>query len=154
MMNRIHIAGLILCLLFATLLSAQNQEEAAIKKVISTLFESMQRGDTATMRSCFDVHSRLQSALLHPKNQKTMLVTESIDSFLVQVQHIHAETLHIEERITRYDIKIDNPLASVWADYEFYLNGKLVHTGVDAFQLFKAESGWKIIQICDTRKRK
>ena len=62
-------------------------------------------------------------------------------------------TVKIEERITNYDIKIDDPLASVWAEYEFYIDGKLSHKGVDAFQLFKSNAGWKIIQICDTRRK-
>lgn len=34
-------------------------------------------------------------------------------------------------------------MANVWADYEFYVNGKLLHKGVDAFQLFCENNSWK-----------
>jgi hypothetical protein len=143
-----------LILLFSSTVYSQKSNEKVIKKTIITLFNAMQKGDTATMRSCFDNNARLQTALFNSKTQKTMLLTESIDSFLIQVKSIRVDSILIEERITHYDIKIDDPMASVWADYEFYLNGKLLHTGIDAFHLFKAANGWKIIQICDTRKRK
>jgi hypothetical protein len=153
-MRGIVLLIVILNVLCIPLVHSQNQDELAIKQAITTLFNAMRKGDTATMRSCFDPEARLQTAVFNSKTQKAILNTESIDSFLVQVKSIRIDTMHIEERITHYDIKIDDPMASVWADYEFYLNEKVLHIGVDAFQLFKSANGWKIIQICDTRKRK
>jgi hypothetical protein len=39
------------------------------------------------------------------------------------------------------------PLAVVWAPYEFQLNGKTTHCGVDVFNLVKAEGRWKIASL-------
>ena len=44
-------------------------------------------------------------------------------------------------------------IAIVWCDYEFLIDSKLSHKGVDVFQLFYSDNGWKIIQICDTRRK-
>jgi hypothetical protein len=38
-------------------------------------------------------------------------------------------------------------IAVVWADYDFHLNGKFSHCGIDAINLVKAEKSWKIAGI-------
>ncbi|MEM0542129.1 hypothetical protein WFZ85_05850 [Flavobacterium sp. j3] len=54
-----------------------------------------------------------------------------------------------------YTIQVDGEMAHAWTPYEFYVNGKFSHKGVNAFTLFKdgslEASGWKIIHIVDTR---
>ncbi|MFZ4799040.1 MAG: nuclear transport factor 2 family protein [Bacteroidia bacterium] len=148
-MKNLFLIVLLLCNLFT---KAQTPNDD-IKKVIQTLFVAMQQGDSTLANSCFDGSAHLQTALFDKKTNKTKLINEPLDSFLFQVNSIKKLTVKIEERITNYDIKIDDPLASVWAEYEFYIDGKLSHKGVDAFQLFKSNAGWKIIQICDTRRK-
>ena len=37
--------------------------------------------------------------------------------------------------------------------FAFYLDDKFSHCGVDAFQLFKGNTGWEIFQLTDTRKK-
>jgi hypothetical protein len=131
----------------------QQQEEHAIKDVVINLFKAMQQGDTLTVRNYFDSTAHLHTALVNPTTGKTKLETEQIDDFVKAIASIRERSLVIEERIVKWDIKTDYPMASVWADYEFYVNGKFSHRGVDAFQLFKSANGWKIIQICDTRRK-
>jgi hypothetical protein len=144
----------LVCLLLATINTmAQKAEQSAIKQTINNLFIALQQGDSVLARTCFDSTARLQTALINPKTGITKLENESVAEFLQQIAKIQKSGQNLEERITSYDIKIDLPLASVWATYEFYINEHLSHKGVDAFQLFKTKDGWKIIQICDTRKK-
>ncbi|MES2560788.1 MAG: nuclear transport factor 2 family protein [Bacteroidota bacterium] len=131
----------------------QQAEEIAIKQVVLNLFTAMQQGDTTAARNCFDSTAHLHTALIKPTTGKTKLEMETLDAFIKIVGSFRSRNLQIEERIVKWDIKTDFPMASVWADYEFYVSGKLSHKGVDAFQLFKASDGWKIIQICDTRRK-
>lgn len=143
-----------ICFTVATISTfAQQREEAAIKEVVINLFSAMQQGDTLKARNYFDSKAHLYTALLNPTTGQTTLETEQLDDFIKAVAGIRQRNLFIEERIVQWDIKVDLPMASVWADYEFYVNGKFSHRGVDAFQLFKSAKGWKIIQICDTRRK-
>lgn len=48
------------------------------------------------------------------------------------------------ERIWNPDIRIDGLIATVRAPYDFWIDGKLNHCGIDAFDLIKTEEGWKI----------
>jgi hypothetical protein len=59
-----------------------------------------------------------------------------------------------DERIEFNDIKIDGPMASIWMPYQFYRGENFSDCGVNSFQLYKAEKGWKIIYLVDTRRKK
>jgi hypothetical protein len=144
---------LLLILLIAPNWIFAQVHENKIKQTILLFFEGMQKSDTSIINNCLHKTARFQTALLNNKTNVTSLENEPVDSFLLQVLTIRERNLQIEERITQFDIKVDYPMASVWADYEFYVNGKLSHKGVDAFQLFYENGNWKIIQVCDTRKR-
>jgi hypothetical protein len=56
------------------------------------------------------------------------------------------------ERIWDQKVLEHGPIAVVWANYDFRLDGKLSHCGIDSFQMLKTESGWKISAVSDTRK--
>jgi len=43
-------------------------------------------------------------------------------------------------------------VAMVWAEFDFHLNGKFSHCGIDSFTLLKTSSGWKIAAIADTHE--
>jgi hypothetical protein len=143
---------LFILLIYSNFAIAQVHENN-IKTTILNFFEGMQKSDTSIIKSCLHKTARFQTALLNNKTNITTLENEPVDSFLLQVLTIKKRNLQIEERIIQFDIKVDFPMASVWADYEFYVNNKFSHKGVDAFQLFYENGNWKIIQICDTRKR-
>lgn len=110
----------------------------------------MRAGDSTALRSTFDASARLQTAFTN-KEGKPMLSNENMDEFARAVGTPHEEVY--DERIWSYDVRIDGRLASAWTEYSFFLGDKLSHCGVNAFQLFKGENGWKITQITDTRRR-
>jgi hypothetical protein len=58
-----------------------------------------------------------------------------------------------DEQILSFEIRIDGQMATAWTPYKFYLDKTFSHCGVNAFQLFKSENGWKIISILDTRRK-
>jgi hypothetical protein len=57
------------------------------------------------------------------------------------------------EAIKFKGFNIEQELATVWTPYTFYLNGKILHCGTNAFQLVKTTEGWKIQYILDTRRK-
>ena len=40
----------------------------------------------------------------------------------------------------------------VWAPYEFWLDGKSHHCGIDVFEMVKNDSGWKIANLMWTHE--
>lgn len=129
-----------------TVASSENE----VKKVIQQLFEGMRKGDSTLVRGVFYKGARLQTTATD-KAGKPVLREESIDNFVKAVGTPHKEVY--DERLSGYDIKIDDNLAIAWTPYEFYVGSTFSHRGVNVFQLFKSETGWKIIGIADTRRK-
>lgn len=120
-------------------------DEAAIRNVVLGLMQAMHENNGSAIKSYFAAEGRLLST---ESTGKVNVLT--VDGFAKMINESPKGSL--EEKITSMDIKIDEYLASVWAGYDFYLNNSLHHCGVDAFQMIKTASGWKILQIADTRK--
>lgn len=125
-------------------------QETDVKKSITTFFEGMHTSDTLKIKSvCSD--TMLLQSVSEGKNG-TKLVTEKVSEFYKSIAEIPAG-MKIEERLLDYKIQIDGAMAHAWTPYEFYINGKLSHKGVNSFQLFKDNGIWKIIYIVDTRRK-
>ncbi|TRW24326.1 nuclear transport factor 2 family protein [Flavobacterium zepuense] len=141
-------AALLLLILGVQSICAQESE---VKKSIQTFFEALQTRDTTKMQSVCYKHLILESIEEHRGQGR--LDFEAASEFYRQIARI-PEDKAIEERLLSYKIQIDGTLAHVWAPYEFYIDGKLSHSGVNSFQLFYDEGIWKIVYIIDTRRKK
>ena len=54
------------------------------------------------------------------------------------------------ERMWDPEVRIDGPVATLWAPYDFYSGTEFNHCGTDAFQLAKSPRGWKVVLISYT----
>ncbi|SFG57239.1 nuclear transport factor 2 family protein [Pedobacter insulae] len=126
-----------------------NQEEDAVKQTINNLFDGMRNSDSTFLRKAFTPKSIMQT--IATRDGKAMVRTESVDGFIKSVSAPHPEKY--DERIVFTKVLIDGNLASVWTDYKFYVGDKFSHCGVNSFQLFKGDDGWKIIYLIDTRRK-
>lgn len=54
------------------------------------------------------------------------------------------------ERIWEAQVMVQGNLAQVWAPYDFHLDGKLSHCGIDSFSLVRGPGGWRIAGISYT----
>lgn len=141
---------LLLILTFAgTTVFAQN-DESAVKQAVDRLFQAMKRSDTVLLRQAFTREPLLQT-VIDRGTAGVQVVTEPLDSMVALLGRPHAEVY--DERIRFDAIRIDGPLATVWAPYRFYLGERFSHCGVDAFQLVKQNGEWRIQYIIDTRRR-
>lgn len=127
------------------------QEEKAIKQSISVFFEGLQTSDTLKIQSVCHKEMKLQS--ITEKNTVGGLSYQSNSDFYKSVGAI-PKNLKIEERLLSYNIQIDGTMANVWTPYEFYINEKLSHIGVNSFTLLLENNIWKIVHIIDTRRKK
>lgn len=129
-------------------LQAQQQE---VQHSIEIFFEGFHQKDTVKIKSvCADkiiLQSIRESAV---KGNK--LSDENTKEFYKSIASIPSN-MKFQEKILSYAIEIDGTMAHVWAPYEFYLNDKLSHSGVNTFTLFKEKDSWKIIYLIDTRRK-
>lgn len=129
---------------------ASYAQEKEVKDAIGTFFKGLHASDTLQIRSACDNAIVLQT--IKSSNLKAGVENQNMKNFLQSIALL-PKTIKIEERLLSYDIKTDGPLAHAWTPYEFYINGKLSHTGVNSFTLIYTDGQWKIIHIIDTRTK-
>lgn len=141
---------LVIALVATSFVSSAQTAEDSIKMTINKLFDGMKASDAAAIKAAFTDSAILQS--VGNKNGKLTIENEVVADFadFVAKQPKGAA----DERITYDVIKIDGPLAMVWAQYKFYFNGVFSHCGVDSFQMIKIDGVWKIQYLIDTRRKK
>jgi len=132
-------------------LSAQSEQVQEIKGVIKLFFKGLQNGDTIAIKKTVSETVILQTAYFNNEGESIMK-TDDFNKFIQSVGSKKPDDIW-EERLSSYNIQIDGNMANVWTPYEFYLNYKLSHCGVNSFQLFNDGEKWKIIYLIDTRRR-
>lgn len=139
-------------LTFVTLSFVTNAQTAedSIKITISKLFDGMKNSDAALLKAAFADSAILQT-ITNGKDGKIIIESDKLEDFAGIVSKMPKGDA--DERITYDVIKIDGPLAIVWAPYKFYYKGNFSHCGVDSFQLVKINGEWKIQYLIDTRKK-
>ena len=129
---------------------AQQRDIEAVEQVIYNLFEGMYKGDSSLVHRCFSDDLRMYTTFINPDG-KDQLRAGSLEGFLTAVGTPHDQIWN--EKISNLKIDVDAGLAHAWMDYEFYLDQKFSHCGINAMQLVKLDGEWKIIHLIDTRKK-
>jgi hypothetical protein len=150
-MNYLRIALTLALFTLANIVYGQkNNEEEGIKKAINALFDGMRKSDSTLMRTAFNPQAILQT-IVKTKAGTTEVRSTDLNLFIKSIAKPHAEIY--DERIVFTKILIDDALASVWTDYQFYIGDKFSHCGVNSFQLVKVNNDWKIVYLIDTRRK-
>lgn len=139
-------------LLFLTLFSMQctHAQEADVQKAVTDFFVAFHAKDTTSMRAAFH-----KDVLLHSISEKPSgagVEVETAKEMLESIASIPAG-VQFEERLLSWKIDIDGSMAHVWTPYEFYIDGKRSHGGVDSFTMIKDGGMWKILYLVDTRRK-
>ncbi len=128
---------------------APDAEIDQVKKVVEQLFEGMRQGEARLLQPLFHTQARLLTVL--EKEGVASLEETPIEEFIKAAGKPHEKTW--DERIGDPVVRIDGPMATVWAPYTFYLGETFSHCGVNSFLLYLSSEGWKILQITDTRRK-
>lgn len=129
---------------------ASSVDEKAVRQVIDDMFDGMRAGDGDKVASLF-VDGVVAKRAGTNREGIPRLGNTPISDFVAAVNQPHDQIW--DERIWNVDIKIDGRLASAWMNFVFYLGDSFSHCGVNSFQFFKGDDGWKIISLADTSQR-
>lgn len=143
---------LVLFLLVSFRLNAQTDDKIAAKQAVVQFFEGFHKKDSIMMQQVVYKDIILQTAFTNEKGE-AILRTDDAKGFIKAIVN-RAESPTWNEKILSYNVQVDGTMANVWTPYEFWLDGKFLHCGVNSFQLFKDSGTWKIIYLIDTRRKK
>lgn len=143
--RRVYVLALAACLLPAGRVAAQG-DSAAITGVVDKLFEGMRTRDTALMRSLFVSEARMLGL-----TQQGTVRASPIDGWLSGVGRSTPDAPW-RERTWDHMIRVEGNIAQAWMQYDFHVGDRFSHCGVDALDLIRVGSEWKIVSVMDTRR--
>ena len=143
---------IIAALLISSFCQAQTNNEEAVINTVKQLFNGMRAKDTAMVRGVFHPTMARLYSTGYTADYIPSVAEGNLNKFIAGVTRAGNKLL--DERITYYEVRVDDNLATVWAPYEFYLDSVFSHCGVNAFQLVNTADGWKILTITDSRRNK
>lgn len=130
---------------------SSNAQKQEIQETIEVFFQGFHQRDSAKIKSVCSDKMILQS-ISENSIKGNKLNGESLKEFYKSIASIPSN-MKFQEKILSYSTQIDGSMAHVWTPYEFYINDKLSHSGVNAFTLFKEKKSWKVIYLIDTRRK-
>ena len=134
----------VVTLLGAPDLDAQADEERAVIEAAQAVFDAMEALDAEAFRNAVVPDGFLLSVGPGTTRRTTR------DDFAANIAR---QTRPMIERMWDPEVRIDGPVATLWAAYDFYSATEFSHCGTDAFQLVKTAEGWKVVVITYTSQQ-
>jgi hypothetical protein len=136
-----RVIPIVIAVLLTTTLSAQsaNSEKDAVLKAVQIFFETMAAKDVEGARAILQPQGRFHA--MRMRDGKPDVRAFANEEYLADLQ---ASKQRMRERIWNPEVSVHGLIATFRAPYDFWIDGKLSHCGIDAFDLIKTGVGWKI----------
>ncbi len=121
-----------------------NAEEQAVTDVIKQFFVSLEKQDTVLYKQLVFSEGQIWRI-----NNKREPASHSVRYFQDDLKSFDPEKT-LQEKPLSFDIEVHKGIAIAWVPYEFHLDGKFSHCGVDTFTLIKVDANWKIVNLSYT----
>jgi hypothetical protein len=119
----------------------------AILGAVHTLVDAWREANVMKAESV--LHKDYRAESWQECAQGRYVFVETRDQLLAQIAKLRPGLwdVHLLSTMVNMD---SNGLAVVWANYEFYFDGKADHCGHESYTLIHTPAGWKIINFADS----
>jgi ketosteroid isomerase-like protein len=126
--------------------AAADTDETAIVAQIERFFDAMRAQDPATIKAILLDDTTFSAQRADADGAKLARIPGK--DFAERV----AGQKGLDERMWDPVVMRRGPIAMVWAPYEFRLDGKTTHCGIDVFDMVKVEGTWRIAHLMWTQE--
>jgi hypothetical protein len=120
-------------------------DSTAVVAAVDRLFDAMAHRDTTAARAVLMPGSQLIS--IRPGAEPAAPRRQADSTFL---RSLAGGGPRLLERMWTPAVLVHGAIAVVWAPYDFHIDGKFSHCGVDTFGLVRTATGWQISGISYT----
>ena len=117
----------------------KDDDKAAVIAAMQKFFDTMASRDVEGARSVLMADGKLFA--VRDQNGEPTARASSLQDYL---DGLGKRKQEYRERMWNPEVRIHGPIAALWTPYDFWVDGKFSHCGVDAFDLIKTPEGWKI----------
>lgn len=124
-----------------------DSDKAAVVAVVQAFLDAMQHKDVEAFRM-----TMLPDGAVHSVDMRAGRETQPVRGRATadDVQWLATTPDALLERIWDPDVRVHRRIATLWAPYDFWLNGAFSHCGIDIFTLVRTDVGWRISAIAYT----
>jgi Putative lumazine-binding len=117
----------------------KEDDKAAVIAAVQKFFDTMASRDVEGARSVLMADGKLFA--VRDQNGQPTARGGSMQDYL---DGLGKRKQEYRERMWSPEVRIHGPIAALWTPYDFWVDGKFSHCGIDAFDLIKTPDGWKI----------
>lgn len=139
------VAWLVACLVAAPCAAqapaATAAAEADVIATVQRLFDAMATCDASAARAV-TVGDGVLFRMVDTPEGPTRLGHGTLEAFAASLEGCRRRML---ERMWAPEVRVHGDIASLWAPYDFWLDGAFSHCGIDSFDLARTADGWRIV---------
>lgn len=120
-------------------------EEDAILKAVGSVFEGINTKDRDLILSVM-----AENSVLFATGKRDDISFARPSTGAQFAQQVSAGDRKFLERMFETQVRFQEGVATVWANYDFHVDGTFSHCGVDTFTLVKTAGGWKVASLVYT----
>jgi Putative lumazine-binding len=117
--------------------AASTADREAVVATVQKFFDTMASTDVAEARRILLPDGRFFAVRDDRPEPRAATMQAYLDGLATRKQNYR-------ERMWEPEVRIHGAIAVVWTRYDFWIDGKFSHCGVDAFDLVKTPEGWMI----------
>ena len=121
-----------------TLAQSQTQDERDVIAVAQKLFDTMASCDAAAARAISMPEGRLYRLVT---GAEPAVRSTTLEEFTASLAKCGRKML---ERMWQPQVRVHKGIATLWAPYDFWLDGAFSHCGIDSFEFVKTAEGWEL----------
>lgn len=126
----------------------QGADETAVVAAVEAFLDALNAKDGPRLAATMTPNAVIRSVAENPRSGPVAVRTA--EEFVASVAQSPNE---LRERIRDPEVRIRGRIATVWAPYDFWIDGAFSHCGIDAFSLVETENGWRISSVAYTTER-
>jgi hypothetical protein len=111
-------------------------------EVIDHFFDAMRNRDVAAMRALMSADGMIYG--YRESAEGLTIVRRSHSEYL---DNLAAGTEQLVERYWEPSVLLHGRLATVWTPYDFHVDGRFSHCGINNFSLLRTDTGWIITGV-------
>ena len=144
MSKQILLSLALLSMLVAGNANSEDREHDAILTLMDQAFDAVGSSDPDDMRAIQLAEGTSLSFRPHPDGEPGELEMRMATNEALAAASGDGDHQYMERWLGEPAVMVHGPVAVVWGEYEFWIDGEFSHCGIDAVDLVKVDDDWKI----------
>jgi ketosteroid isomerase-like protein len=128
---------------------AGQAERRAVLAVSDQLFAALASKDRSALLAAVVPEGRATATFTTPGGERRV-ESESWTEF---ADRLALASVQLRERLIDPHVHVEGDIAMIWSRYEFEIDGRFSHCGIDHFDLVRIEGRWRILNLTWTKQQ-